>query len=355
MSGLIAFTEPSPDFSFEGSGAMRRIAGDPSLSTATQMLNGSGGELLGQPMSQLLQTGVWMWNRCRRTENPDVHINHDDYFSKSWYGDFEDEPVEWDGISLDRTRAFDGAAAVGWAITAFGTPEEQRISYLSFTNDPDLAPPPEPGALQEMPQTVKPTRVSDLWSAGALRDKSPSGLIQTRSTKAAGWMFQMSYPLFNVRDLDHQELEAFLYRAWQRGLIFLAKHPMQPGSGLRPNGLGTANIQTTAILGLVGDESILTDGWPALTGDVVCAGDAIQIERDKGVYIVTQTVASDSGGIAEIFITPPLRIATLENLDVITTGIFFRVVISDRSQREPSRVPLSMQGPAITLLEALKP
>lgn len=206
---------------------------------------------------------------------------------------------------------------------------------------------------QSLPETPKPMRVSDLWSAGALRDKSPSGLIQTRNTKAAGWMFTMTWPLLSVRNFDHQELTTFLYTAWQRGQIFNAKHPLQPGSGLRPNGLGTATVAIKGGGQAIGSDSIITDGWPVSTANVARAGDAIKIDADSGVYILTETAFSDGTGEVELFITPPLRKVPADDAVVQTTDIPFRVTISDRSRLEKSRHPQSASGPAITLLEAL--
>ena len=354
MRGLVG-ADPGPaDFGFETSGAMRRLdSGDPDgITTATQVEDGSGGEIIGVLMQEAFQNGVWMWNRCRRVINPDVHVDHDDWQVTAWYGEFEDEPA-LDATSIDRTRIVDGLAAVGWAITANGTTADQRIAFLSYTSDPDLAAPPEPGALQELSDTVRPMRVSDLWSAGALRDKSPSGLIQTRSTKAAGWMFTMTYPLLSVRNFDHQELTTFLYTAWQRGQLFLARHPLQPGSGLRPNGLGTATVVIDGAAQAVGSDSINTDGWPNSTSNVARAGDAIKIDKDDGVYIVTASASSSAAGEATLEITPPLRKVPADNAPVETTDIFFRVAISDRSSLEVSRHPQSADGPAITLLEAL--
>ena len=352
MRGLVG-ADPGPaDFDFEGSGAVR-FATPNGLSTGTQVQNGSGGEIIGAAFQEAFQQDTWIWVRCRRVENPDVHVNHDDWFVTSWYGAFEDEPATVDGSSLDRNRLTDGALAVGWAITANASENEQRIAFLSFTDDPDLAPPPEPGALQELPDTVRPMRVSALWSAGALRDKSPSGLIQTRNTKAAGWMFTMQYPLMSVRNFDHQELTTFIYTAWQRGQLFDAKHPLQPGSGLRPNGLGSAGVLIDGGAQAVGSDSINTDGWPVSNANVVRAGDAIKIDGDSGVYIVTASASSTAAGEATLEITPPLRKVPADNAEIETTDILFRVAISDRSSLEVSRHPQSADGPAITLLEAL--
>jgi hypothetical protein len=234
----------------------------------------------------------------------------------------------------------------GYAVAATNAQIVEMEAYLNELFD--VIPP------LTLPDTVRPARVSDLWAAGALRDKGPQGLIQTRKTKLAGWMFRMTWPLMSVRNFDHQELTTFLYTAWQRGQIFNAKHPLQPGSGLRPNGLGTGTVLVKADFGnSVGSDSVLTDGWPVSTSNVARAGDAIKIGGDSGVYILTASAFSDGTGEAELFITPPLRKQPDDNAIVQTTDIPFRVAISDRSQLEVSRHPQNTQGPAVTFLEAL--
>ncbi len=233
----------------------------------------------------------------------------------------------------------------GYSIAATNA---QILEMEAFLNEIfDVIPP------TSLPLVPKPSRVTALWGAGALRDKSPSGLIQTRNTKLAGWMFTMAWSRLNVRNFEHQALRSFLYTAWQRGQIFNVTHPMQPGSGLPPNGLGTG---TVAILGAgqaIRSDSIVTNGWPASTQFVVRAGDVITIDGDSGVYMVTATTSSDGTGGAELFITPPLRKVPANGAAIVTTGVVFRATILDRSSLEESSSPQYNQGPAVTFVEAL--
>jgi hypothetical protein len=295
--------------------------------------------------------GTWLWMRVRNVANIAVPAQ-DDWEVTAWHGSIEDEPAVVDGSSTTVTPNARGFGAIGWW-ELFASTAEQRIAYLSFSSDPLLVPPPIPIIPPTAIDAISPRRVSDLWFSGALRDKSPSGLIQTRNTKAAGWSFQMTWPLLSVRNFAHQKLMTFLYKAWNRGEIFPAKHPLQPGSGLRPNGVGTIGVEVNTAVAAIRDVSILTDGWPASTSNVACAGDAIKIEGDEGVYILTETTSSDSAGGAELFITPPLRIAPADNAKVKTTNVTFRVVIAERSRLEQSRNPQSLHGPSVTLMEAL--
>lgn len=232
----------------------------------------------------------------------------------------------------------------GYSIAAT---EGEILAMEGFLNEVWNVNPP-----LRIPTAVAPTSVSQLWIAGALRDKSPSGLIQTRPTKAAGWMFKMSYPLLQVRNAVHQELTTFMTKAWNRGSIFLAKHPMQPGSGRPPNGLGTSTVVINGAQ-LLGAVSILTNGWPVSISNVARAGDVIKIEGDDGVYLITESASSDSTGAAELFITPPLTAGPADLATVKTTDVEFRVVIAEKAQLEPSRLPESLRGPTVTLLEAL--
>ena len=233
----------------------------------------------------------------------------------------------------------------GYALAATN---QQILEMEAFLNEIWNVIPPT-----ALPETPKPMQVTALWGAGALRDASPSGLIQTRNTKAAGWMFQTTWPLLSVRNFVHQALTTFLYTAWQRGQIFNAKHPLQPGSGLPPNGLGTATVQIDGGAQAVRSDEIITDGWPVSTQSVVRAGDAIKIDGDSGVYIVTSTINSNVGGGATLPITPPLRKTPADGAAVQTTGVFFRVTIFSRSQLEDHRQPKSFHGPQVTFVEAL--
>jgi len=318
---------------------------------------GGGDAFVGTfDIQESIQDPEWMWFRVRKTNNAGSP-SEDDWQVTAWYGDLANEPGSPDGIdpAPQSNTAPRGLFAMGWSQAAAGAIVPQRIAFLSFSDDPETVPPPTgpTGGPLEFPDTVKPTRVSDLWASGALRDKGPQGLIQTRNTKAAGWMFRMTWPLLKVTNFDHQELKTFLYTAWQRGQIFNAKHPLQPGSGLRPNGLGTGTVAINGGGQAVRSDSIITDGWPVSTANVARAGDAIKVDGDSGVYIVTATASSDGSGVATLEITPPLRKSPADDAAVQTTDIFFRVAVSDRSQLEPSRHPQSTQGPAVTFMEAL--
>ena len=208
------------------------------------------------------------------------------------------------------------------------------------------------GPFTPFPATPVPTTVTDIWYAGALKDVGPQGLIQLRTTKAAGWSWEQSWGPLNLRNFVHAELLAFVQQARNRGRIFPMTHPLVPGSGTRPNGLGTSGIKIDGAGQLVGADEIVTDGWPNVVS-VVAAGDALKIAGDSAVYIVTEAEISGGTGIATIQITPPLRISPPDDAGVTTTGVEFRVTIENRSQDEPWRPPLYHDGLNLTLTEAL--
>lgn len=203
------------------------------------------------------------------------------------------------------------------------------------------------------PAAPAPITVGDLWGSGALKDVGPSGLIQLRPTKAAGWSWNQTWGLLSVRSFVHMELIAFLDRAWNRGEIFDVTHPLVPGSGTSPNGLGTSGVLVDGAAQLVGAISLITDGWPVSTQDVTRAGDVIKIAGDSAVYLVTARVSSNGAGGAEVPITPPLRKSPADDAAVTTTEVTFRAVLAERSQFEASRLPLYHEGYSVVFTEAL--
>lgn len=301
---------------------------------------------------QPAQNQTWMWLRIRRVQGVGDPAK-DDWEVTAWYGDFEDEPAIIDDFAFDANVGPRGLLALGWGTITVASEEEQRIAYLSFSADPLTVAPPVPGALDEFPVVPAPTTVGDLWGSGALKDIGPSGLIQLRATKAAGWSWNQRWGLLDVRNFAHMEMIAFLDKAWNRGEIFNMIHPLVPGSGIAPNGLGSSGIAINGGGQDIDGTTIMTDGWPTSTQDVARAGDAIRIDGDSAVYLVTARVSSSASGEAELPITPPLRKSPGDDAAVATTGVLFRVVMANRSKFEPGVRPQYHDGYGITLTEAL--
>ena len=204
---------------------------------------------------------------------------------------------------------------------------------------------------QEFPRDILPEQVTALATPGAVKRRTNAGLIQIRSITAIGWSWQESFGLLRVTEPDHMELMTFIQKAWHNGQSFKIRHPVQPGSGILPNGLGTANIMVVGA-GQVGN-SVLTDGWPADTANCVVVGDVISIAGEIAVYMVTATADSNGAGEVTIGLNPPLRTSPANNAIVKTTDVDFRGTIMGRSKFEGTGAPTSYAGYRVKLAEAL--
>lgn len=109
-------------------------------STFLRVTNGGGGVVAGPDLQEAEQTSVWVWIRIRLVDQG----ANDDWYIKAWYGAIGDEPASWGGSSLGVFKARETANNLGWAVIALQRLAEQRIAYLSFSEDPDTTPPPVP-------------------------------------------------------------------------------------------------------------------------------------------------------------------------------------------------------------------
>lgn len=108
-------------------------------------LNG-GDALVGTfDIQEGIQDPEWMWFRARKTNNL-ASPSEDDWQVTAWYGDIEDEPVSPDGIdpAPQSITAPRGLFALGWSQAAFGSIFDQRIAFLSYSENPLVEPPPIP-------------------------------------------------------------------------------------------------------------------------------------------------------------------------------------------------------------------
>lgn len=108
------------------------------LTQAHGLTNGSSGSHgAAQPMADTEDLGSWAWLRFR-FDNVGGG-NPWNWKAKLWHGALADEPVAWE---LDQNGSFIGNIAgqrIGWMMTQAITPgvdqDEQRIAFLSWTND----------------------------------------------------------------------------------------------------------------------------------------------------------------------------------------------------------------------------
>jgi hypothetical protein len=92
-----------------------------------------------------------MWLRVRVSQSiPDP--SEDNWIITAWYGsqvdalDASGQPGP-DSVNNDRFRSATGTDALGWGTADFADGAEQRISYLSFSTDPTVTPPPLPATV----------------------------------------------------------------------------------------------------------------------------------------------------------------------------------------------------------------
>lgn len=201
------------------------------------------------------------------------------------------------------------------------------------------------------PRTVLPITVSALFSPGALKERGHSGLMQIRTTKQIGWSWTETWGLLNVVNVNDVGLLTFVQKAWNRGEINEMTHPLTPGSGRSPNGLGTSGV-LVAGASQVG-ETLITDQWPINTLNCVRAGDVIRIAGDNAVYLVTADADSNGTGQVSIPLNPPLRLSPGDNAAVTTAGVTFRATIISRSRFEGSESPTYYAGLSLVFSEAL--
>ena len=200
------------------------------------------------------------------------------------------------------------------------------------------------------PRTVLPETITRPWLPGAMMVVSHSGGMQIRTTKQVGWTWEETWGLLRVTNPDHEALMTTIDYMWNRGIVDTVTHPLVPGSGLDPNGLGTASILVKGASQAGG--SIITDAWPTGTANCVRAGDVIKLAGDNAVYRVRADTAS-VGDVVTIPIVPNLRKSPADNAAVTTTGVAFRVVVMSRSRFEGSAAPSYFAGMSVVFGEML--
>ena len=192
------------------------------------------------------------------------------------------------------------------------------------------------------PTATAPRAASDLILPGALKEVSHSGIYQVRATLAAGWSFEFEYGILTTFTPDDMAIMSFINQAWNRGISFDITHPTMPGSGVAPNGLGTAGVrvkgpsQTGA--------SVIIDGYENSISNVIRAGDLLKIAADDGVYQCWEDAGSDGTGAATVSITPNLRMSPANDAAVTLTAVTFKVILLGRSRFAGSRAPYGFSG-----------
>lgn len=201
------------------------------------------------------------------------------------------------------------------------------------------------------PRSVIPEHISRPFIPGPLKDRAHSGGIQIRATKQVGWIWEETWGLLNVLNVDDEALMTTIDHYWNRGIIDTVTHPLVPGSGAARKGVGggTPLVNGAAQTG----DSIITDGWTPSVTNSVRTGDVIKLAGDNAVYRVRSDGSSDGAGNMTIDIVPNLRLSPLNNAAVTFTGVTFRVIVLRRSSFESSRSPIYFAGMTVTFAEML--
>ncbi len=200
------------------------------------------------------------------------------------------------------------------------------------------------------PRTVIPEHITRPWLPGALKDIGHSGGMQLRATKQVGWVWEERWGPLSVRNADHQALMSRINYMWNRGIIDTVTHPLVPGSGITPNGVGGGTPLVDGASQTGG--SIITDGWSVSITNVVRAGDVLKFAGDNIVYEVRDDASSNGSGQATINITPNLRVSPANDAVITRTGVAYRVAILRRSKFEPPKSPMYFVGMGVTFMEA---
>lgn len=124
---------------YNAGGIYTRNSGDYE-STFLRNTNGAGGLVLSADLQEAEQASVWAWIRIRLEDQG----SNDNWYVKAWYGAIGDEPASWDASSLGVFKARETANNLGWVADVLQRQAEQRIAYLSFSEDPDTTAPPVP-------------------------------------------------------------------------------------------------------------------------------------------------------------------------------------------------------------------
>lgn len=121
------------------------------------------------------QDPEWMWLRIRRTQNAGAP-GDDDVQHTAWYGDISDEPASVDASAVPSSFAGPrGLFALGWSAQPFFSIFDQRIAFLSYSENPDVEPPPLPSDFG----------VASVWVPSGL----PTGTVWTAPGAGSGQPF----------------------------------------------------------------------------------------------------------------------------------------------------------------------
>jgi len=184
-----------------------------------------------------------------------------------------------------------------------------------------------PSAVFPRPSSVYVAACTGITVPAGRRQVTWGGKIQTRSSMNVGRMWSETYQPIKAGSVDGENFISWLRWAWNTQTVFTVDHPMTPGSGLSPNGTGSAGV-TVSGAGQTGS-SLVTAGWPNSTSNVARAGDLIKAAGLGYTLEVTDDANSNGSGVATLSVSPPMWSSPTSGGAVTTTNVKMSAVIMD--------------------------
>jgi len=177
------------------------------------------------------------------------------------------------------------------------------------------------------PRTKMPYRATDPRGRGGLMATAQRGPTVGRSTTARGVRWTEKWRNLRADEAAVQALVAFIRRHYRKTTVLDVTHPQKRGSGQAPLGTGSSGVLVSG--GLQTGTSLVTDGWPVSTSNVVREGDVIRVGGIDVVFEVAADASSDASGIATLSIEPSILSGNspADNAAVTTTGVLYRARI----------------------------
>ena len=194
-----------------------------------------------------------------------------------------------------------------------------------------------------MPDIVPSLADYALVSQAQVFQSELSGAMQTAALPIDLWTANLTFS--NKSAADAGRLRAFLTSLrGQAGRFWcpMYDHPTPIGTALGPGAVSGAG-QTGSTL--------VTDGWDAGQDALLLPGDYIQIGAE--VKVITAVAASDSGGVATLTFSPPLRVSPADNAPIVTAGPAFVAMLKDGSQSKSQIQPGRIYAFSLAVVEAL--
>ncbi len=200
------------------------------------------------------------------------------------------------------------------------------------------------------PRGKKPAEITRLKPREPLRSTGQSGIEQIRNITQAGWKWSETFDLLRSGKATDEAILTSIEQGIGRGQDFTLKHLLTPGSGKAPMGTGTSGI---VVDGSQSGNTISTRNWPASTDNVVRKGDLISIDTVPHTMRVRADADSDSNGIADIPILPPVFNSVVDGTSVTTTDVIITARIESVDGMPTSRNVDYWGSVTVNFVEAL--